>query len=171
MKMSQWVVPAFVVLGVTLCLGALNGPKYGPEEADTSLPPDVGEKDWHALSEDFGFILRVTKEPRLFSRSIDDENSELSNTTKEEMRKLLADREKKLQELREENATKEQTDESLKDFDDELKRLLTVRASGLQKVHYYGVGEAQAQFYARKDKKWYKVATPPPPVGFHLLQK
>jgi len=64
MKTLKWVVPTFVVLGVALCLGALNGPEDGPKDTDTSLPPDVSEKDWHALSDNFGFALRVTKEPQ-----------------------------------------------------------------------------------------------------------
>ena len=168
MSTLKWVVPTLIVLGVTLCLGALNAPK----DAETTFPPGVSEKDWHALSDNFGFVLRVTKEPQFaVSRSINDGNSDLSSAAKEKIRKLLADRKKKLQELKNENATKEEINESLKDIDEELERLRKDNAAGLQKSRYYGVGEAQALFYARKDKMWYKVTTPPPPIKGHLLYK
>ncbi len=169
MKTLKWVVPIFVVLGVTLCLSALNGPEDGPKDADTSLPPGVSEKDWHALSDNFGFILRVTKEPQfVVSPSTNDGKQNLSSAAKEKIRKLLAGRKKKLQESKKENATTKEP-MGLKDFYEELEGPRKDDTAGLQKSRYYDVGEAQALFYARKDKKWYKVTTPPPPIEARLL--
>jgi hypothetical protein len=93
----------------------------------------------------------------------------MRKTVKTEIRKLMIDRKKKLQGLMKENATKEEIRDALKDIDEELGPLLKSNAAGLQELHYYHVGEAQALFYVQKDHKWYKVATPPPPVEGQLL--
>ncbi len=145
MRIHKWKVALPIFVCATLCLYAAKNPENIDTNAPPSIlkanahvPPGVLKADWHAITDDFGFILQITKEPivRGILKSLPD------NLTDESRRRLT----------------------------EELKEQIEHERAMNKSSRGYEVGRAQGLFFAREANKWYMVTTPPPPVGFHLLQ-
>jgi len=96
MKTLKRLIPVIVLLCVALCLSAAKSPK----EANASVPPGITEADWHSISDDFGFILRITRKP--LTESILEQNNNRpipNNATDEEKRKIEEANEKLMADL------------------------------------------------------------------------
>jgi len=130
MKTRPWKVAFPLVVCTTLCLYAAKE----SEEADANVPPGVSKVDWHAISDDFGFVLQITQKPPALSPRKDIEIYIPDGAMDEEKREIRGD------------------------------ILITKR-------DIPRIGRAQAQFYARQDKEWYVLTTPPRPAEFHLLHR
>jgi len=70
MRIDKWKVALPIFVCATLCLYAAKTPEdtntnVPPSvlNADNNVPPGVRKADWHAITDDFGFILQITKEP------------------------------------------------------------------------------------------------------------
>ena len=135
MRIDKWKVALPIFVCASICLYAAKKPENIDFNVpldflniDANVPPGVHKTDWHAITDDFGFILQITKEPTV-----------KAYLTFKQMQAPL-----------------------------ELngKEVLNTNESFV----LYGVGRAQASFFARRANRWYMVTTPPPPVGLHLLQ-
>jgi hypothetical protein len=81
MKTLKRIVPAIVLLCLALCISSARSPK----EENTSVPPGINEANWHSITDDFGYILRITVVPLLQQH----ENLSIpENKTDEEKRKI-----------------------------------------------------------------------------------
>ena len=139
MKTLKRIAPIGVVLCMAICLGATKS----PDNAKASVPPGVNKADWHSITDDFGYVLRITKEPRA--------QSVLRGRTKRSIRENSTDEEKRLHEQME------------KQRQDHIARLKAVPKNS--------VGQAQAVFFARHRETWYMVTTPPPSIKPYLIQQ
>ena len=150
MRIDKWKVALPIFVCASICLYAAKKPENIDFNVpldflniDANVPPGVHKTDWHAITDDFGFILQITKEPiahaeyEVILKSIPD------NVTDESRRRLTED-------LREQIEREKAVNKSLPRDE---------------------VGRAQVLFFARKADKWYMVTMPPPPVGLHLLQR
>jgi len=81
MRIDKWKVALPIFVCATLCLYAAKKPEiqdtyvppwtlnlddYAPPRTlntDDNVPPGVIKADWHPITDDFGFILQITKEP------------------------------------------------------------------------------------------------------------
>ncbi len=160
MRIDKWKVALPIFVCATLCLYAAKKPEiqdtyvppwtlnlddYAPPRTlntDDNVPPGVIKADWHPITDDFGFILQITKEP-------------IARDEYEDMLKLIPDY---------------VTDESRRRLTEELKEQFEGQKAMNESLPRHRVGRAQGLFFAREANKWYMVTTPPPPVGFHLLQ-
>ena len=173
MRMDKWKVAFPIFVCATLCLYAAQNPDNTDTNVppsvlntDDNVPPGVRETDWHTIRDDFGFEFRVTKEPPAraevkFKRRIpasDDATGEEKIESQRELRWGL---------LAPGDAMGEEKIKIRRKPTMRLEELLVENQSSVR----YGVGRAQAVFYARKANKWYMVTTPPPPVGLHLLMR
>ena len=59
MRIQAWKVALPLVVCTTLCLYAAKD----SEEAEVNIPPGVSKADWHAITDDFGFVLQITQKP------------------------------------------------------------------------------------------------------------
>ena len=123
MRIHKWKVALPIFVCATLCLYAAKETEnidfnVPPDflNIDANVPPGVHNADWHTITEDFGFILQITKESTV--KTVFKSKQMPANET----------------------------------------------------FVLYGVGRAQASFFARRANRWYMVTMPPPPVGLHLLQ-
>jgi hypothetical protein len=97
MKTLKWIAPVIVLLCVALSLSATKSPK----EAKASVPPGITEADWHSISDDFGFVLRITRRPLIQSILQQYKNRSIpENATDEEKRQIEEQREKQIAELK-----------------------------------------------------------------------
>ena len=173
MRIDKWKVALPVFVCATLCLYAAKntentGANVSPWvlNTDDNVPPGVRETDWHAISDDFGFELRITKEPPVLTEFVlkrripasDDATGEAETEFKRKLRWGLP-------------APDDATDEGKREIREMPRFSLEELKAINESLPRYGVGRAQAVFYARKANKWYMVTTPPPPVGLHLLKR
>jgi hypothetical protein len=87
MKTLKRMVTVIVLLCVALCLTSARTPK---EEA-SSVPPGINEADWHSITDDFGYILSITRIPFLQQNK---STPIPENKTDEEKRKIKEIRKK-----------------------------------------------------------------------------
>ena len=149
MRMDKWKVAFPIFVCATLCLYAAQNPDNTDTNVppsvlntDDNVPPGVRETDWHAITDDFGFILQITKEP-------------IARAEYSDILKSLPDR---------------ITDESRRRLTEDLREQIEREKAVNKSLPRDEVGRAQGLFFAREANKWYMVTTPPPPVGLHLLQ-
>ena len=135
MRIDKWKVALPIFVCASICLYAAKKPENIDFNVpldflniDANVPPGVHKTDWHAITDDFGFILQITKEPTVKAYF--------------KFKQMPAP------------------------WDLNGKEVLNTNESFV----LYGVGRAQASFFARRANRWYMVTMPPPPVGFHLLQ-
>ena len=96
MRIVSWKVALSVIVCATLGLYAANksevpdtnAPLLVPNTGD-GVPPGVLKADWHAISEDFGFVLHVTKEPPVGLRFTFGETQVPDDATDEEKRDII----------------------------------------------------------------------------------
>jgi len=98
MRIDKWKVALPVFVCATLCLYAAKNPEnidtnVPPSvlNTDDNVPPGVRETDWHAISDDFGFILQITKEPIARAEYSDILKSLPDRITDESRRRLMKD--------------------------------------------------------------------------------
>ena len=168
MRIDKWKVALPIFICATLCLYAAKETEnidFNVSLQDlitnTDVPPGVRETDWHAISDDFGYEFRITKEPEIeLNRRIpaaDDATGEEKRQIRQNLRWRLRARD---------DATGEEKSEIRR----RPRMYFEEPNAENQYVVRHRVGRAQAVFYARKANKWYMVTTPPPPVGLHLLK-
>ena len=150
MRIHKWKVALPIFVCATLCLYAAKNPEntdtnVSPSvlNTDDNVPPGVVKADWHAITDDFGFTLQITKEPIIHIEYNYNLESILDRFTDESKREIMEN-------IKEQNERNKARNETLRPYD--------------------VVGRAQGLFFAREANKWYMVTTPPPPVGLHLLQ-
>ena len=86
MKTLKRLIPVIVLLCVALCLSAAKSPK----QANASVPPGINEADWHSITDDFGYILSITRIPflqQLKSTPIPENKTDDQKSKIEEIRK------------------------------------------------------------------------------------
>ena len=94
MKTLKRLLPVIVLLCVALCISAAKSPK----QANASVPPGINEADWHSITDDFGYILSITRIPflqRIKSPPIPENKTDEEKREIEEIRKkFMADLER-----------------------------------------------------------------------------
>ncbi|UCE47479.1 MAG: hypothetical protein JSW47_18015, partial [Phycisphaerales bacterium] len=139
MKTLKWMVPILVVLCMALCLSVAKSPR----NTKASVPPGIIEADWHSISDDFGYVLRITKRPLAQSILQWKKNRSIPENPTDEEKRLL--------------------EEIQKQQENQIAELMAIPKNN--------VGEALVMFFARKGKTWYVVTTPPPAIEPHLIQR
>lgn len=164
MKKMIWAVPLFIVLTLALCLHAAKKPNSN----QPSIPPGINEADWHSLSDEFGYVLQVTKESHfLVTNSVIDKEIKAK---KKEISEIL----KEIRDINIDNTSAEELELlklKLKKKQEELQPLLKERDENPQELNCDAVGEAQICFFARNGEKWYAISTPHLRFGPHWIQQ
>ena len=145
MRIAKWKVALPIFVCATLCLYAAKN----PENIDTNAPPSI-------LKADANVPPGVLKADW---HAITDDFGFILQITKEPIVRVIL-----------KSLPDNLTDESRRRLTEELKEQIEHERAMNKSSRGYEVGRAQGLFFAREANKWYMVTTPPPPVGFHLLQ-
>lgn len=132
----------FVLLFLSICLYAAGG----LDDTPTSIPPGIKHADWHVITDDLGFVLRISKEPIGSAILLEEyQPTPIPDDAPADVKSRLEQENEFRQELHEERASK------LKPKDQ--------------------VGRGQILLFARNGDTWYVVTTPPPSFGVNMIQK